>query len=91
MLDCIIERTNQYIDTMPKKEQKKYGQFFTSKDTARFMANLYQIPAEKQKISILDTGAGSGILSCAFLEKLEQIESIQEIELTCYENDDKID
>ena len=90
MLDCIIDRTNQYIDMMPKKERKKYGQFFTSKDTARFMADLYQIPAEKQKISILDAGAGSGILSCAFLERLEQIESVQEIELICYENDDKI-
>lgn len=41
MLDCIIERTNQYIDTMPKKERKKYGQFFTSKDTARFMATFH--------------------------------------------------
>lgn len=28
MLDCIIERTNKYIDDMPKKEHKKYGQFF---------------------------------------------------------------
>ena len=28
MLDCIIERTNRYIDSMPKKERKKYGQFF---------------------------------------------------------------
>ena len=28
MLDCIIERTNRYIDDMPKKERKKYGQFF---------------------------------------------------------------
>ncbi len=24
MLDCIIDRTNQYIDMMPKKERKKY-------------------------------------------------------------------
>lgn len=70
MLDCIIDRTNQYIDMMPKKERKKYGQFFTSKNTARFMADLYQIPAEKQKISILDAGAGSGILSCAFFRKI---------------------
>ncbi len=44
MLDYIIERTNIYIDDMPKKERKKYGQFFTSKETARFMAGLYTIP-----------------------------------------------
>lgn len=31
MLDCIIERTNRYIDDMPKKERKKYGQFLQAK------------------------------------------------------------
>jgi len=90
MLDCIIERTNQYIDSMPKKERKAYGQFFTSKETARFMAELYNISDNKSKISILDAGAGSGILSCALIERLEQVASIQTIELTCYENDDNI-
>lgn len=63
MLDFIIERTNKYIDDMPKKERKKYGQFFTSKETARFMAELYTIPENLSKVRILDSGAGSGILS----------------------------
>lgn len=90
MLDCIIERTNRYIDSMPKKERKKYGQFFTSKETACFMAELYNIPDNKSKVSILDAGAGTGILSCALIERLEQIASVQTIELTCYENDDNI-
>jgi len=90
MLDYIIERTNKYIDSMPKKERKKYGQFFTSKETARFMAGLYIIPENKFKVSILDAGAGSGILSCTLLERLEQIDSIKSIELTCYENNDSI-
>ena len=90
MLDYIIERTNRYIDSMPKKERKKYGQFFTSKETARFMSELYNIPDNKSKVSILDAGAGSGILSCALIERLEQIASVQTIELTCYENDDNI-
>ena len=90
MLDCIIERTNRYIDSMPKKERKKYGQFFTSKETARFMAELYNIPDNRSKVSVLDAGAGSGILSCALLERLERMASVQTIELTCYENDDNI-
>lgn len=77
MLDYIIERTNRYIDDMPKKERKKYGQFFTSKETARFMAGLYNIPDNKSKVSILDAGAGSGILSCALIERLEQMASVQ--------------
>lgn len=90
MLDYIIERTNKYIGSMPKKERKKYGQFFTSKETARFMAGLYTVPENMDKVSILDAGAGSGILSCALLERLEQIDSIQIVELVCYENNDNI-
>ena len=41
MLEKMIELTNEYIESMPKKERKKYGQFFTSMETARFMAALY--------------------------------------------------
>ena len=58
---------------MPKKERKKYGHFFTSMETARFMAGLYHIDEKKSKVSVLDAGAGSGILSCAFIERLEKI------------------
>ena len=90
MLEKIIELTNEYIESMPKKERKKYGQFFTSMETARFMAALYNIDEKKSRVSVLDAGAGSGILSCAFIERLEMIDSIQEIELTCYENDNNV-
>lgn len=90
MLEKIIEHTNEYIESMPKKERKKYGQFFTSMETARFMAGMYNIPNHLTKVSVLDAGAGSGILSCAFIERLETIDSVQEIELTCYENDSNV-
>ena len=86
MLENIIKKTNEYIDSMPKSERKKYGQFFTSIETARFMANMFDVP-NKKKISILDAGAGSGILSCAMVERLDQIEYIDEIYVTCYETD----
>lgn len=46
MLEKIIELTNLYIESMPKKERKKYGQFFTSMETARFMAGLYEEPKD---------------------------------------------
>ena len=90
MLEKIIELTNEYIESMPKKERKKYGQFFTSMETARFMSGLYNFDEKTGKVSVLDAGAGSGILSCAFIERLETIDSIQEIELTCYENDENV-
>lgn len=31
MLDRVVERTNRYIDSMPKKERKKYGKDIQSK------------------------------------------------------------
>lgn len=90
MLKTIIERTNSYIENMPKKERKKYGQFFTSRETAQFMANMCDIPEDKKTVKILDPGAGSGILSCAVVERLSSMDSIQNIELTCYENNENV-
>ena len=90
MLEKIIENTSNYIDSMPKKERKKYGQFFTSIETARYMAELFDIPQNQDKISILDAGAGSGILSCAMIERLEKIETISNIEVVCYEIDKNV-
>ena len=87
MLDRIIEKTNQYIENMSKKERKKYGQFFTSIETARYMAELFVIPTKKQYLTVLDAGAGSGILSCAIIERLEKFPEIKCIEVTCYETD----
>lgn len=90
MLESILEKTSQYIENMPKKERKKYGQFFTSMETARYMASLFVISPKQEKISILDAGAGSGILSCAMIERLEKIDEIKELELTCYETDENV-
>lgn len=90
MLEKIIDLTNQYIDGMPKKERKKYGQFFTSMETARFMAGLYDISENMDTIKVLDPGAGSGILACAFIERLETLNFVKNVELTCYENDSNV-
>ena len=90
MLEKIIELTNLYINDMPKKERKKYGQFFTSMETARFMSSLYDIPKGKESISVLDAGAGSGILSCAFIEWADQFAGVKEINLVCYETDENV-
>ena len=90
MLDKIIEKTSSYISAMPKAERKKYGQFFTSKETAQFMAGVFEIPEGKSEISILDAGAGSGILCCALIYRLSQNDKIKTINLTCYENDENI-
>lgn len=90
MIDHVCAATVEYIDRMPKDKRKKYGQFFTSKETAVFMAGLFSIPEGRTSLSILDPGAGSGILSVALLERLESNAEIDSIELVCYENDANI-
>ena len=90
IIDHVIQITNEYIDQMPKTLRKKYGQFFTSKETAIFMAQLLSIPEGKGRISILDPGAGSGILSVALIDRLQDSIGLKEIHLVCYENDPNV-
>lgn len=90
MIDDIIEKTKLYIDEMPKIKRKKYGQFFTSKETAMFMMELLAIDYDTEILTVLDAGAGSGILSCALVEVLQKNTKIKEINLTCYETDNNI-
>lgn len=75
------------MGNMPKSQRKKYGQFFTSKETAIFMASLFDIPRNQNKLYILDAGAGSGILTLALLDRLQKEPNIEYINLTCYETD----
>jgi len=93
-LDMTIKTTSEYIEGMTKDERKKYGQFFTGKETAEYMASLFDLDtpniANKRKLTILDPGAGTGILSIALIERLESYEYIKCIELTCYETDEKV-
>lgn len=89
MIDYVFQQTIEYIDHMPKSLRKKYGQFFTSPETAIFMAELFAVPQQKT-IAVLDPGAGSGILSVALVERLQFIPYIEKIEIVCYENDPNI-
>lgn len=41
MLDYVISKTLEFLEGMPKSVRKKKGQFFTSKETAEFMAQLF--------------------------------------------------
>lgn len=90
ILDMAISTTSEYIEEMTKMDRKKYGQFFTSKETAKYMASLFEINTKKRKLTILDPGAGTGILSIALIERLHVFENIKNIELTCYETDERV-
>lgn len=88
-VDYVFKQTSEYIDHMPKALRKKYGQFFTSPETAVFMSSLFTIP-HKDTISVLDPGAGAGILSAALIERVQNESRINKIELVCYETDPNI-
>ncbi len=87
MLDYVISKTLEFLEGMPKSVRKKKGQFFTSKETAQFMAELFDFGSLGTKIEILDPGAGTGILSAALLDRAFSENRFSEIQLTCYEND----
>lgn len=90
LIDYVIELTNEYMESISKDVRKKYGQFFTSKETALFMASLFDLPSSCKSISILDPGSGSGILSVAVIQRILTSTNIQKISLTCYETNDDI-
>lgn len=90
IIDYVIESTNKYIEQMPKEIRKKNGQFFTSKETALFMASLFDLSLFSKEISILDPGAGSGILTAALIQRIIDTDKIKTIKITCYETDGDI-
>lgn len=90
MISEVIKSTQEYLQSMPKTERKKIGQFFTSEEIAKYMANLFELNNLPESISILDPGAGSGILSTALLDRIETIKTIKKVELVCYENNESV-
>ena len=89
-VDFVEKTTKDYVEQMPKAQRKKIGQFFTSKETASYMAALFDIAADEKSISVLDAGAGSGMLAAAVIDRLEQMPQIDTIELVCCENDENV-
>ncbi len=86
-LDKVIDNTNAFIQSVPKSQRKRFGQFFTTGATARFMATLFNIDYSKERLSILDAGAGTGILSAALIEKIYNDGYKGTVHLVCYETD----
>jgi adenine-specific DNA-methyltransferase len=78
------------VESIPKKERKKYGQFFTSQKTAEFMASLFTIDFSKPELRLLDAGAGTGLLTTALVERLRDCGYKGQIYAVCYENDPKV-
>ena len=82
--------TAAFIEAMPKKQRKEYGQFFTSPHTADFMASLFAVDTKFHTLNILDAGAGSGILGIALIANLRESGYTGGISLVCYETDENV-
>jgi len=89
LIDRVFEETLKYLECMPKIKRKEIGQFFTSVETARYMASMFSVPT-KSDITILDAGAGSGILTAAVVDRLQKEPIIKHIRITCYETDESV-
>lgn len=80
-----------YSSKASEIHKKKYGQFFTPVEIARFMASLSPPADRKASVRILDPGCGTGVLSCSLAEAIISTNTnLTEIELVAYETDDKL-
>ncbi len=78
-----------YSNELSSKDRKPRGQFFTPKQVSKFMVGLFDVKG-KDEISVLDPGAGIGILSAAFCEKLLNTGRAVSLTIDAYENDTAI-
>ena len=88
MLNLAVRNTGKLIRAKSKSENIRLGRLFTKKDTARLMAGMLSLDDKKTVYTILDPGAGTGILAAAAIEEVcKKCTSVSQIFITCYEND----
>ena len=83
--ELVNELSKKYAQSVTDKHKKDNGQFFTPIEIAKHIAGLSNI--NKETISILDPGFGTGILTSAIVEKLAKIENVKSIYVVAYETD----
>lgn len=87
MLNLAVRNTGKLIREKSKAENIRLGRLFTKKDSARLMAEMIKTDNEKSTYTILDAGAGTGILAAAAIEHVcKNAAGCKQIFLTCYEN-----
>lgn len=88
IVNHIYETTIEYGKKVGKNTRKKLGQFFTPPAVARYMAGLMKY--RQSSVRILDTGAGTGILTGALCESILDNDIITNVHIDLYENDEKV-
>jgi adenine-specific DNA-methyltransferase len=88
MIDFTLRLQHQYEHGTSESYRRQKSQFFTPIEIARFMVNLVtDIPNECQ---LLDPGAGIGILTAAFCERLAKLPSPRHLTAYLFENDSRL-
>ncbi len=77
-----------YTDILKSKDMKPRGQFFTPKRVGMFMADMFDI--NRDRLTLLDPGAGTGVLTAAFCEKLVSRKKPVSLGIDAFENDPEI-
>ena len=70
MINLAVRNTGKLIREKSKSENIRLGRLFTKKDTARLMAGMLTLDEKKTVYTILDPGAGTGILAAAAIEEV---------------------
>ena len=65
MLNLAVRNTSKLVREKSKSDNVRLGRLFTKKDTARLMAGMLTLDPGKTVYTILDPGAGTGILAAA--------------------------
>jgi adenine-specific DNA-methyltransferase len=83
--ECAYQRFLQVLKDCSPLRQKELGQYPTQAAIATFMANRFELPSS-DSISVLDAGAGTGVLAAALVERLINCcKKLKRIHLDCFE------
>ena len=88
MIEKIVALTDEYKKTNKKSVRKSKGQFFTSLNTAKYMAA--KAARETERLSILDPGCGNALLAAAVIEHCIQNKKCFHFDVTLVENDEAV-
>lgn len=88
MLALAQRNTQKLVREKSRSDNVRLGRLFTKKDTAKRMADMLTLDKDKAVYTVLDPGAGTGILSAAVIEAIcKRCPDAKQIYITCYETD----
>jgi adenine-specific DNA-methyltransferase len=88
MLNHAVELQRRYENGVSTEHRRDRGQVFTPPEVARFMARLFGTVS--REYVLLDPGAGVGMLTAAFCERISQLRSPRAITAHVFENDSRL-